>query len=108
MERTSLIAWRRRGKKFPEAEAQRRARAREQGGDGDQPFLSLDARDVLSVAAPFELRAQDASPLPFELTGSRDQEGITFQFSLHCYRIAHRYRSAVDDAKAYLDRLPAH
>jgi excisionase family DNA binding protein len=202
MEKTSLIAWRRREKKFPETEAQRRARAREQSGDGDQPFLCTDALDVLSVAAPFELpdqdmddlisttdrlellsidklrdgirgaaetpveacinvpltteqslglcalprlcdlRGQDASPLLFELTESRHQEGITLQFSLHttvvpemislkelcgqlkvgrraimrlirrgelrCYRIAHRYRFAVDDIKTYLDRMAAH
>jgi excisionase family DNA binding protein len=202
MEKTSLIAWRRRERKFPETEAQRRARAREQGGDGDQPLLCTDALDVLSVAAPFELPDQDiddlitatdtlellsidglrdgiggavetpveacikvpltteqslglrafprlsalrgrgASPPLFELTESRHQEGITLQFSLHtavvpemislkelcgqlkvgrraimrlirrrelrCYRIAHRYRFAVDDVKTYLDRLAAH
>jgi excisionase family DNA binding protein len=202
MEKTSLIAWRSRERKFPETEAQRRARAREQSGDGDQAFLCTDALDVLSVAAPFdlaeqdmddlisatdtiellsidrlrggiggavetpvgacinvpltseqslglralprlaELRGQHASPLLFELTESRDQEGITLQFSLHtavvpkmtslkelcgqlkvgrraimrlirrgelrCYRIAHRYRFAVDDVKNYLDRLAAH
>jgi excisionase family DNA binding protein len=202
MERTSLVAWRRREKKFPDTEAKRRARAREQGGDGDQPFLCMDALDMLSAAAPFELpdqdmddlitatdtlellsidrlcdgmgaavetpdeacinvpltteqslglralprlsalRGQDASPLLFELTESRDQEGITLQFSLHtavvpemislqelcgqlkvgrraimrlirrgelrCYRIAQRYRFAVDDVKNFLDRLADH
>jgi excisionase family DNA binding protein len=49
MEKTSLIAWRRREKRFPETEAQRRARARAQIEAGRQQVLEMDILDVASM-----------------------------------------------------------
>jgi excisionase family DNA binding protein len=199
MEKISLIAWRRRERKFPETEAQRRARAREQGHDPGQPDHHLAVLEALSTAslcgrpsldeelfidtadvsdcfgldpsqngnlqAPeprepgyvdvdltaeqsqilrslpllADTRVQRATPLMFELSKAQAQGRITLQFSLlpktvpemisfkelcrqlkvgrrvvmrlvrrgelRCYRIANRYRFAVDDVNNYLDRI---
>jgi excisionase family DNA binding protein len=200
MAKISLISWRRREEKFPQTEAQRRARAREQKTDSaDQCSMQADALEVLTAAPVFELpefdqdhlmaemdslallnldQLYDASAETFDapaepcvsldLTAdqsralrrlslfSADSEenaphalfqlnkwhghrGMTLQFSLHrhvipemvslkevCrqlkvgrrtimrlirrrelrgYRIAHRYRFAVEDVKHYLDRI---
>jgi excisionase family DNA binding protein len=199
MKRVSLIAWRRRERKFPETEAQRRARAREQGSDDVQPSRYLNALDALAPAATFEVptfdenffscaggaseflrvvqspdsstqtprlseqscvtvdltadqsqglrslallsnvREGNALPVLFELSEGRDQDRITLHFSSHprpvsemistkelcrrlrvgrstvmrlvrrgelrCYRIASRYRFAIDDVHHYLERI---
>jgi excisionase family DNA binding protein len=199
MAKISLISWRRREKKFPETEAQRRARAREQSTESDPYCVRTEALDVLTAAPPFELldfdqkhlmeemdalalldsnrfhqaieevfdapgespvrldltadqsRALLAFPLfsgvpaeqvpagLFQLCKSQDHRGLTLQFSLHaqtipemislkevcrllkvgrrtimrlirrrelrCYRIAQRYRFAIEDVKHYLDRI---
>ncbi len=199
MEKISLIAWRRRERKFPETEAQRRARARERDHD-DVPLAydpcrleglsttsvfelpdldeelcidTADPSDFLALAQSDHDRAQapeplaatcvdieltaeqsqllyslpllaDATgrgtpPLLFELSQAPAQGRITLQFSLHpktvpemisvkelchqlkmgrravmrlvrrgelrCYRIANRYRFAVNDVNHYLDRI---
>lgn len=198
MEKISLIAWRRRERKFPETAAQRRARARERnhddgqfdqdlcrlqglsttsffelpGLDGELCSDTVDPSDFLALAPSDHDRAQapkplaascvdieltaeqsqllyalpllsdatgrDAPPLLFELGQAPAQGRITLQFSLHpktvpemisvkelchqlkvgrravmrlvrrgelrCYRIANRYRFAVNDVNHYLDR----
>jgi excisionase family DNA binding protein len=53
MEKTSLIAWRRREKRFPETEAQRRARARAQIEAGGQQELEMGILDIASM--PFAI-----------------------------------------------------
>jgi excisionase family DNA binding protein len=191
MAKISLIAWRRREKKFPETEAQRRARAREQSSGSDQYCVRAEALNVLEAAPPFELlefdeehlmEEMDVLALPdpnsfhtaaessvrldltadqsrallalplfsgileeqvppglFQLHKSQDHRRMTLHFSLYaqtipemislkevchllrvgrrtimrlirrrelrCYRIAHRYRFAVEDVKHYLDRI---
>jgi hypothetical protein len=55
MEKISLIAWRRREEKFPDTEAQRRARAREQSIEGGQCWLEVEALEGLAAVTPFEL-----------------------------------------------------
>ena len=200
MAKISLISWRRREEKFPQTEAQRRARAREQKTDSaDQCGIQADALEVLTAAPVFELpefdedllmaemdslallnldRLDDASAENFEaptepcvslaltadqsralhnlslfsagseekaphalfqLNKLHDRRGMTLQFSLRMhvipemvslkdvcrqlkvgrrtimrlirrrelrgYRIAHRYRFAVEDVKHYLDRI---
>jgi excisionase family DNA binding protein len=191
MAKISLISWRRREKKFPETEAQRRALAREQNGGSDQYCLQVEALDVPDAAPAFELLELDAQhlieemdavalrdsksfqsaaetsvrldltadqsrallalplfsgileeqvpPGLFQLHKSQDHRRMTLHFSLYaqtipemislkevchllrvgrrtimrlirrrelrCYRIAHRYRFAVEDVKHYLDRI---
>jgi excisionase family DNA binding protein len=191
MAKISLISWRRPEKKFPETEAQRRARAREQSNGNDQYGIRSEALDVLEAVPPFELLDFDAehlieemdalalrdsnyfhaaaessvrldltadqsrallalplfsgileeqvSPGLIQLHKSQDHRRMTLQFCLYaqtipelislkevshllrvgrqtimrlirrrelrCYRIAHRYRFAVDDVKHYLDRI---
>ena len=199
MKKVSLIAWRRRDRKFPETEAQRRARAREQSSADAQPSRYRDALDAPAPASTFELPTVDenffscasdalellniaqspassaetphlseqscvnidltldqsqalrslallpdvgggnASPVLFQLSERRDQERITLHFSLHprpiselistrelchrlrvgrstvmrlvrrgelrCYRVASRYRFAIDDVNHYLERI---
>jgi excisionase family DNA binding protein len=199
MAKISLISWRRRGKKLPDTQAQRRARAREQSAGIDQSWRHVGALDV-PIAPPFsglyefdedhlmaerkalallgankhpgtiditsaapskpwvslELTAAQSHALRalplfskdsgengrqalFQLSKLQDHRGITLQFSLQaeaipemislkevcrhlkvgrrtimrlirrrelrCYRIAHRYRFAVEDVKHYLDRI---
>jgi excisionase family DNA binding protein len=201
MEKISLIAWRRREKKFPETEAQRRARAREQGIEGGQCCPDVEALEGLAAVTPFELPEFDAghfmgemdvlaalsmdrlrddadmvdaspatcvsleltaeqsrtlevlgpfakdsegdvSPALFELRKSQDHRGMILQFMLQApvipemmslkevcyqlkvgrrtimrlvrrgelrsYRVAHRYRFAIEDVKNFLDRLESH
>jgi excisionase family DNA binding protein len=197
MEKVSLIAWRRRERKFPETEAQQRAHAREQGNDEAQLNGYLDALEALApsyelpelhedlfnrATATFEfldmdysqdnghqphqtskqlcanidltvdhsqalhslpllsdVRGGNATPLLFELSEGQDRGRITLQLSLYprtvpdmisfkelsrrlkvgrravmrlvrggelrCYRIANRYRFAIDDVNQYLERI---
>jgi excisionase family DNA binding protein len=191
MAKISLISWRRREKKFPETEAQRRARARELISGSDQCCVRSEALDVLEAVPPFELLAFDEEHLMegmdalalrdsnyfhasaestvrldlttaqsrallalplfsgtleeqvppglFQVHKSQDHRRMTLQFSLYaqtipemislkdvchllrvgrrtimrlirrrelrCYRIANRYRFAVEDVKHYLDRI---
>jgi excisionase family DNA binding protein len=199
MAKISLISWRHRKKKFPETEAQRRARGREERTATDKGSMPAEALDILTAAAPFELldfdeersiEEQDILPLLnsnrthtvaeetfdapaescmnmdltadqrqailalpvfsqaseenashalFQLSKSQDYRAIMLHFSLYrqaitemislkelchqlkvgrrtsmqpirrrelrCYRIAHRYRFAVEDVKYYLDRI---
>jgi excisionase family DNA binding protein len=202
MEKISLIAWRRQEKKFPETEAQRRARAREQSTDGNQGCMAVEPLDVLAAVAPFELpefeagplvgdidslvslhmsglqggggemghtspetcvsleltaaqrrslqvlpllsegSEEDVSPSLFQLRKSQDDRGMVLHFTLQtlvipemislkelcrqlqvgrrtimglirrgelrCYRVAHRYRFAVEDVKNFLERIETH
>jgi excisionase family DNA binding protein len=199
MAKISLISWRRREKKFPETEAQRRARARERSIDNDGCADRMEGPGVLTGAPPVErfefdedhlmdelsalallnsnsfpgaaeetldvstetcvsvgltadqscalhtlsflstVSEDDAFPAVFRLRKSQDHRGTTLQFSLQtqaipemislkevylqlkvgrrtvmqlirrrdlrCYRIAHRYRFAVEDIKNYLERI---
>jgi excisionase family DNA binding protein len=199
MEKISLIAWRRREKKFPETEAQRRARAREQSTDRGQGCMAVETLDVLAAVAPFELpefeavslvgdidsqaslqmsglqgvggkmehaspeacvsleltaaqrrslqvlplfsegSEEDIPPALFQVRKSQDDRGVVLHFTLQtlvipemislkelcrqlqvgrrtimglirrgelrCYRVAHRYRFAVEDVKNFLERI---
>jgi excisionase family DNA binding protein len=199
MAKISLILWRRLQKKFPETEAQRRARARERSIDNDgcddcmegldmpigAPAVELfeydedhlmDELSALALLNPnsFPAAAEEtldmstetcvsmgltadqscalptlsflptvsednAFPAVFCLRKSQDHRGTTLQFSLQtqaipemlslkevclqlkvgrrtvmqlirrrdlrCYRIAHRYRFAVEDVKNYLKHI---
>src|SRR5262245_50265154 len=199
MAKISLISWRRLENKFPETEAQRRARARERSTDSDQRCGRVGRLDVLTATPPVELQEFDeerlmeelgtlallnSNRLPnadgetldasaescvsvgltadqscalhalpllstvseanapqalFQLRKSQDHRGMTLQFSLQtqaipemlslkevccqlkvgrhtimklirrrdlrCYRIAHRYRFAVEDIKNYLEHI---
>lgn len=57
MEKMNLIAWRRREKKLPDTEAQRRARERELGQGSDQPTSQTTEQTTASAALPFEIPA---------------------------------------------------
>jgi excisionase family DNA binding protein len=199
MAKISLISWRRREKKFPETEAQRRARAREQSINDGRRDSHMEGLGMLTGAPPSELVEFDedhlmdelsalallnpnsfpegseetgdvstetcvslgltadqscvlhtlpflsrvsednASPAVFHLRKSQDRRGTTLQFllqtqalpemlslkevcrqlkvgrrtvmqlirrrDLRCYRIAHRYRFAVEDVKNYLEHI---
>jgi hypothetical protein len=52
MAKISLISWRRREKKFPETEAQRRALARERSTDSDRCYGFVEGLGAPSVAPP--------------------------------------------------------
>jgi hypothetical protein len=64
---TRLISWRRGEKKFPETEAQRRARARERSTDSGWPCSRVDRLDVLTAVPPVELPEFDGDRLMEEL-----------------------------------------
>ncbi|MBI3327727.1 MAG: helix-turn-helix domain-containing protein [Nitrospinae bacterium] len=55
MEKMNLVAWRRREKKLPDTEAQRRAQARELGQGSDQQTAPTTERATASAALPLEL-----------------------------------------------------
>jgi hypothetical protein len=63
MAKISLISWRRREQKFPETDAQRRARAREQETAGYQCSVRAEALELLTAALPFALLEFDEKPL---------------------------------------------
>jgi hypothetical protein len=68
MAKISLISWRRRENKFPETEAQRRARARERSIDNDRCHGRMAGLGVLAGAPPVELFAFDDDHLMDELS----------------------------------------
>ncbi|GIX46532.1 MAG: hypothetical protein KatS3mg131_0743 [Candidatus Tectimicrobiota bacterium] len=107
MEKVNLIAWRRREKKFPETEAQRRARLRALEGPASPGVSSsIPCSDAFAPAgeslaevalalSPEQSRLLEALPLwtapggdeaprwLFEMTTSQDRQGIVLHFSLH-------------------------
>jgi hypothetical protein len=54
MAKISLISWRRGEQKFPETEAQQRARARERSTDSGWPCSRVDRLDVLTLGHIYE------------------------------------------------------
>ena len=67
MAKISLISWRRGEQKFPETEAQRRARARERSTDSGWTCSRVDRLDVLTAVPPVELPEFDGDWLMGEL-----------------------------------------
>ena len=55
MEKMNLVAWRRRGKKLPDTEAQRRARERELGQGSDPSTLPTTEQTTASAGLPLEI-----------------------------------------------------
>ena len=68
MPKISLISWRRREKKFPETEVQRRARVRERSIDNDQCDGRMEGLGVLTGAPPVELFEFDEDHLLDDLS----------------------------------------
>jgi hypothetical protein len=68
MAKISLISWRRREKKLPETEAQRRARARERSIDNDGCDDRIEGLGMLTGAPAVELFECDEDHLLDELS----------------------------------------
>jgi hypothetical protein len=68
MAKVSLISWRRRENKFPETEAQRRARAREQSLDNGRCHGRMAGLGVLAGPPPVELFEFDDDHLMDDLS----------------------------------------